>query len=73
MVALFGFLLPGEIFRKVACLCERRAVNALEHFIFRVAVPVGAGALGKLECLDPAGIRYVRPDAKLDEITLFIE
>ena len=73
VVALLGFLDAVEVGVEVLLLRPRRAVDALEHLVARIAAPVGAGDLHELEHLELARGRHVRPAAEVDEVAFAIE
>jgi hypothetical protein len=60
VVALLRLLDAMEVRLEVFLLRPRRAVDALEHLVARVAAPVGAGDLHELEHLELARRRHVR-------------
>jgi hypothetical protein len=73
VVALLRLLEHVQVGFLVLLLRPRRAVDALEHLVLRVAAPVRARDLHELEDLELARGRHVRPAAQVDEITLAIE
>src|SRR3546814_6349734 len=67
VVALFSLLQHGEVGLELLLVLPAGAVDALELRVARVAAPVGAGDLHKLERMpELAGRREVRADAEGD-------
>ena len=63
-------LLPdGELLVVV----EGDAVDAGEHLVFPVVLPIGAGLLGDFEGLEGLGVGQVGTNAHIDIVTLLIE
>ena len=52
---------------------ERHAVDAGQHLVGLVALPVSAGLLGDLEGLQGLGVGQVGADAHVDILTLLVE
>ena len=73
MVALFGFGKHRKIGFLIFLGAPGRAVDALQHFVFAVAAPVGACHLHKLEDLKPARARNVRTAAQVGEVALTVK
>ncbi len=73
VVALLGLLQHLQVRVLVLLLRPGRAVDALEHFVLRVAAPVGAGDAHQLEDLELAGRGHVRPAAQVDPVALAVE
>ena len=73
MVALEGFFLLLQICVHFILrgICD--TVDALEHLILLIALPVSTGALRQLERLDSACAEEVRSCAKIGEFTLAVE
>ena len=73
MVAFFRFLNPPQIRVLVLFFRPRRAVDSLEHFVARIAAPIGAGDLHQLEDLELAGRRNVRAAAQIGELAFRVQ
>ena len=73
MVALAGLLQLGQMCLEGILGGESRAVDALQHLVVLVALPIRAGALGQLVRLDGAGGKHVRAGAEVDELALAVE
>ena len=73
MIALLGLLDLGEVGVQLFLIEERGAVDALKHLAVSMTLPVGPRDRQQLERADLAGVRNVRPSAKVDELTLAIE
>ena len=73
VVALLGFLQAVEIGFQVVFLRPGSAVDPLQHFVLRIAAPVGPGQLHQLERLEIAGGRHVGAAAQVGEIALGVK
>ena len=73
MVAPLRLLELVQVRVEVGLGRERRAVDALQLRVFRVATPVGARDLGQLEGADPARRRTVRATAEVEPLALVVE
>ncbi len=73
VIALLGLFEPVQIQLEVFFFRPGGAVDPLQHFVARIAAPVGAGQLGELEDLELARGRHVRPAAQVDESALAVE
>ena len=73
VIALFGLLEHVQVLLKHGRFGETGAVDALEHLVLAVAVPVGAGGVEQLDRLDRASGGEVRAGAQVGELALFIE
>src|SRR5205823_12706362 len=67
VVPLLRFFDLREVRLEIFFLGERGAVDALHRLVARVALPVRVRRVQHLERLQPAGGRYMRPDAEIDE------
>src|SRR5713101_1705596 len=56
-----------QVALQVVFLQERGAVDALHRLIARVTLPVRIRSIEQLERFEPAGGRYMRAQAKIDE------
>ena len=73
VVPLAGFLLlllPGV---QLLLVVEGHAVDAGEHLVVLVVLPVGTRLLGDLESLQRLGVGQVGPDAHVDVLALLVE
>jgi hypothetical protein len=71
MIALLRLLQPGDVALQFLLVVPRRAVDARQHRVPRVAPPVGAGDLHQLEGVaDLARRSHVRPAAKVEPVAL---
>ena len=73
MVAQPGLLEPLEVGVEILLRVERRAVDARELRVLRVAAPVCAGQRRELDGLDRIGALQVRTAAEVDEISLLVQ
>ena len=73
VVAFFGFFELFQMGLQLRRLGERYAVNALQHFVVRVAPPVSASDAEQLVRLDAAGIRQMRAGAQVGKVPLPVE
>ena len=73
VVTLFGLLQHRQVGVQLALLGEGYAVDAAEHLVLGIAAPVGAGGLGQLDRLDPAGVRQMGAGAEVGELALLVE
>ena len=74
MVALLGFLDLLEVGVELFLLGERRAVDARQHRVVRVAAPIGARHLHQLEGVaDLAGRTHMRAAAEVEPVALEID
>src|SRR5690242_12188906 len=73
VVAFFRLFEHAQVCVLVLLPRPGRAVDPLEHFVLRVAAPVGTGYLHQLEHLQFARRGYVRTAAEVDEIAFPIE
>src|SRR5260370_5253777 len=73
MVTAFGFFDLGEIGVEVLLAEERRTVQPLQRPARGVSLEVRGGHRKKLEGLDFARIRDMRPAAQIDEFPLPVE
>ena len=73
MVALLGLLEHVQVLLQLVLRRPRRAVDALQHLVLRVAAPVRAGDLHQLEVLELARARHVRAAAEVFERALAVE
>ena len=73
MVALLGLLQVVQVLLQLLLVEERRAVDAGEHLVVRVALPVGAGHLGELVGAELAGVGHVRPAAQIGEVAELVD
>ncbi len=70
VVALFGLLNAEQVSVQLFFVRESDGVNTLQHFVFSVATPVGAGKAQHGGCFNQAGGRQVRAAAEVGEISL---
>ena len=73
MIPLLGFLDLGEVRVERLLIKERGAVKPLEHGAVGLPLPVRRGNGEQLERPHLAGVRDVRPPAKVDELPLSVE
>jgi hypothetical protein len=73
MVALLGLLEHVQIALQLVLGRPRRAVDALQHLVLRVAAPVRAGNLHQLEVPELARARHVRTAAQVLERAFAVE
>ena len=74
MVAFLCFLELSQVDTQLLLACPCGAIDSLQHFVRRIAAPVGTRDAGQLESLaEPSGRRQVRAAAQVDEITLLVE
>ena len=74
VIASLRFFEPVQILLQLFWVRPGRAVNALQHFIARVAPPIGPGQLGEFEGgAEGAGRRQMRSPAKVDKFALPVE
>jgi len=73
VIALLGLFQPLQVLLELLLVAPGRTVNPLQHFVVRIAAPVGPGQLGQLERAQLAGRRHVRPAAQVDEIALAVQ
>ena len=73
MVAFGGFCLDALVFGKLVLRGKRDAVDAREHLVVLVALPVSSRGCGELECLERLGVEDVRADAHVDVLALLVE
>ena len=73
MVACARLLEPLEVRVEVGLRVERRAVDARQLRLRRVAAPVRAGEAGELERLDRLRVLQVRAAAEIGEVALRVE
>ena len=70
VVALERLLLLDQVGVQLLLGREGHAVNALQHLVLLVALPVRPGALRQAEGLDRPGAEQVRPGAQVGELAL---
>ena len=63
---------PLEVLVELLLRQERSAVDALEHRVLLVPLPVGAGRVRQLEDPEAPGRRHMRPAAQIDELSLAV-
>ena len=73
VVALLGLLNLLKVGIQLGLFRKRRTVDTLQHLVFLVAAPVGTGAGGELDGLDPSGIRQMGAGAQIHKIALTVE
>ena len=73
MITLFRFLQAVQISFDIFLRRPGGAVDALQHFVFGIAAPIGAGDLGQLEGTNTPGGRQMWPAAEIDEVSLTVE
>ena len=73
MVALFGLLEHDEVVVELLLGAEGDAVDAGEHLVAAVVLPVRAGLLGDLEGLQRLGVQQMGPEAHVDVLALLEE
>jgi hypothetical protein len=73
MIALLGLLEHVQVLLQLVLGRPRRAVDALQHLVLRVAAPVRASHLHQLEVPELARARHVRAAAQILERALAIE
>ena len=73
VIALAGFLQRRHMRGELVLGGKRRAVDAGEHLVVLVVLPVRAGELGELEGLERLGVAQVRADAHVDIVALLVE
>ena len=73
MVALLRFFETREVSLQALLVGPCGAVDALKHFVTRIATPVGARKLGELERAQKARIRHVRAAAHVDVFFVVIQ
>ena len=74
MVAALGLFEAIEIGLQLLGIGPRRAVDALQHLVPRIAAPIGAGELHELEArAEPPRRRQVRAAAQIDERALAVQ
>ena len=73
VVALLGLFEADEVVLEVLLARPRRAVDALQHLVARIAAPIGAGDLHQLEHFQLAGGRHVRTAAEVDPAALPVQ
>ena len=73
MVALLRLLAHVLPLGKLVLTAEGDAVDAREHLVVLVALPVGAGDAGELECLERLGVEDVRANAHVNILALLVE
>jgi hypothetical protein len=67
MIALLGLLEHVQVLLQLVLGRPRRAVDALQHLVLRVAAPVRASHLHQLEVPELARARHVRAAAQILE------
>ena len=73
MVALLGLLEQAHVLVELVLGGKGDAVDAREHLVVLVALPVGAGDARELEGLQGLGVGEVRADAHVDVLALLVE
>ena len=74
MIALLGLFQAMQIGLQFLLVAPGSAVDALQHFVARVAAPVGTGHLHQLEALAQlAGGRQVRTAADIEPVALAVD
>ena len=73
VIALFRLFQVVQIQLLVFLLGPGRAIDTLQHLVFRVAAPVGASQLHQLEHFQLARRRYVRATAQVRELAFGIQ
>ena len=74
MVALLGFLHPGQIGIQFLLVAPGRAIDALQLRILGVAAPIGATDLGQLEGItDLSGGAKVRAAAQVVPVAMPVD
>ena len=73
MIALLGFFEPRQVRLEALLVGPRRAVDALEHRVLRIAAPIGARDFHELERAQLAGARHVRTAAKVEPVALPVQ
>ena len=72
MVALLGFLDLVQVGVERLLAGPGGAVDARQHFVARIAAPVGAGDFHQFEGLELAGRGHMRPAAQVNKFTLAV-
>ncbi|OPZ70559.1 MAG: hypothetical protein BWY83_01583 [bacterium ADurb.Bin478] len=72
MVALFGFFQAQQIVIQLCLFAERNAIDALQHGVFFITQPIGAGHAQQFKVFDGAGGWHMGPATEIDEITFAI-
>src|SRR5580704_10831863 len=67
MISALGFFDAIQVFVELFLCVERQGIDALELRVPFLALPVSAGNVGELECLDALGGWNVRTATKIDE------
>jgi len=73
MIALLCLLEPSQVLLELFLVGPRGTVNSLQHFVVRIAAPIGARNLHELKSLEFAGARNVRPAAQILPRTLPVQ
>ncbi len=73
VIALFRLLETEQVRIEVLFLRPGGAVHPLQHFVLRIAAPVGAGNLEQLEDLELARRRHVGTAAEVREVALGVQ
>jgi len=73
VVTLFGLLQHGQVLLQLVLGGPGGAVDALQHLVFVVAAPIGAGELHELEVLELARAGHVRATAQVFEPALPVQ
>ena len=63
----------SQVFLEVFLVGPGRTINALQHFVARIAAPIRAGNLHQFECAEPASVRHMRPTTQIGEIALSVK
>ncbi len=72
MVPCLGLLQPLQVLVELLLGVEGRAVDAAEHLVLLVALPVGAGDAEQLEGLQLRGVGHVGSTAEVVEVALLV-
>ena len=73
MIPLLGLLHSGQVLVHLLLGGVGHAVDALEHLVLLISLPVGTGTLGQLEGLDRTGGEQVRANAQVGVLPLPVE
>ena len=73
VIALLCFFQLGQVVLQIFFAGPSGTVNALQHFVFAVAAPIGTRYLHKFEVLELAGTGYVRAAAQIFKRALFVQ
>ena len=73
VIALLGLLDHAEVLIELLLGGESDAVDAREHLVVLVVLPIRTGDTGELEGLERLGVAHVGADAHVDVVALLIE